>query len=101
MLHQFIISWSERLQTQLKTNDKFTKNSEVLNEILRKQCLFPKMFIIGYKDDTDKKVVDPEKQKEPSEIATDDTSSIGVLENVNVSLTRDLINKLEECKEET
>ena len=41
------------------------------------------------------------EQKEASEIAIVDTSLIGVLENVNVSSTRDLINKSEECKEET
>ena len=39
--------------------------------------------------------------KDPSEIATDVASLIGVLENVNVSSKRNLINKVEECKEET
>ena len=36
--------------------------------------------------------------KEPGKIATDVALLIGVLENVNVSLTRYLINQVEQCK---
>ena len=41
------------------------------------------------------------EQNEPGEIATNATSLIGVLENVNVSLTRYLINQVEQCKEKS